>query len=270
MGIPVSRRTMAILLPASTVLGGTLAALAAEPLRIAAAASFRQALDDIIAAYQKQGGQRVVATYGATGNLVGQIVQGAPFDLLLAADEESTARLAAASLTTAQPDVLVQGRISLIVPRGSKLTFGQGFMEPGAAPGAALLRAAFEAGQIQRFAIANPELAPYGRAGREALEKLDLLALAKPRFVYGENVGQVAQYVATGAAEAGITAHALTTAEPLASALRASPISQSLHAPIRQTFVVLKRGGAGAAEFGAFLKGADAGAIFERHGFAKP
>ncbi len=274
MASPCSRRAISIALVSSGLHLSVARVRAEQPVRIAAAASFRQAVDDIIAAYQKQTGQKMLPTYGATGNLVNQIQQGAPFDLFLAADEESTARIASAGLAAGAPELLVRGGISLITPRASPLAFSGSFrVTPtagGPTPGGQQLRAAFEAGQIRRFAIGNPELAPYGKAAREALENLGLLQLAAPRFVFGENVGQVAQYVASGAAEAGITATALTKAEPLASALTGVELPQSLHAPINQTFIVLKRAGAGAAAFRAFLKGADARAIFERHGFVTP
>ncbi|MFM9939292.1 MAG: molybdate ABC transporter substrate-binding protein [Hyphomicrobiaceae bacterium] len=247
--------------------------MAAQPVRVAAAASFRQALDQIVAAYEKQSGQRIVVTYGATGNLTGQMLHGAPFDMLLAADEEGTARLATAGLTTGPPQILVRGRISLVLasksPIGIRLAFTGDAIE-SVLPDVGGLRDALATGKIRRFAIANPELAPYGRAAKEALTKLNLLELTRPRFVFGENVGQVAQYVASGAAEAGITAHALTIAEPLASALQTFALPQGLHGPINQTFVVVKQASAAAADFARFLVGPEARAIFDRNGFDRP
>ena len=231
------------------------------PIRIAAAASFRQALDEIVRAYEQRYGQPALVTYGVTGNLVRQILLGAPFDVFLAADEASTARLVASGQTNGTAEVLVQGRISFIVPRSSKLEAGADLSG---------VRSALEAGLINRFAIANPELAPYGRAAKEALGKLGLLDLAAPRFVYGENVGQVAQFVASGAADAGITAHSLIIAEPLASGLKATELSLELHAPIKQTFVVLKGAAPQALSFAGFLRDGQARAIFDRHGFARP
>jgi molybdate transport system substrate-binding protein len=102
----------------------------------------------------------VRVTYGATGNLVHQIESGAPFQLLLAADEKSVDKLAAAGLTDGAPSVFAQGRISLVAPIGSAVVVD------GELKG---LGEALAAGTVKHFAIANPEVAPYGVAAREAL-----------------------------------------------------------------------------------------------------
>lgn len=234
---------------------------AAQEVRIAVAASFRDAVEEIVAEYAKAGRPKPVAVYGATGNLMRQITQGAPFDVFLAADEESTQKLAADGLTTGPPEVLVKGRLSLIVNPSS-----------GMAPDAELagLRTAMDAQRLQRFAIANPEIAPYGRAAREALEKLGLLPKITPYLVFGENVGQVAQYVATGAAQAGLTAQSVVMVEPAASQVKSVVLPTTLHAPINQTLVVLKRSGPAGISFADHLKSAASYAIFERYGFVRP
>lgn len=234
---------------------------AAEEVRIAAAASFREALDAIIAGYQQSTAVKVTVIYGATGNLMRQIALSAPFDLFLAADEESPRRLAADGFTANVPEVLVSGRLSLVWSLQSAIAPGNDF---------AGLRAAVASGTIRRFAIANPEIAPYGRAAKEALDKLGLLPALQNRFAFAENIGQTAQYVATGAAEAGIVARSLAVVEPLRSQVGSLDIPADFHAPINQAFVILKRAGAEAGKFALHLKSAQAYAIFDRHGFARP
>ncbi len=234
---------------------------AAQEVRIAVAASFRDAIEEIVAEYAKTGRPKPVVVYGATGNLMRQIMQGAPFDVFLAADEESTQKLAAEGLTTGPPEILVTGRLSLIVNPASNIAPDTGL---------AGIRSAIDARTLRRFAIANPELAPYGRAAREAMAKLGLLPEIAPLLVFGENVGQVTQYVATGAAQAGLTAQSVIVTEPAASQVKSVVLPTSLHAPINQTLVVLKRSGPAGVSFADYLKSAASYAIFQRYGFARP
>ena len=100
---------------------------------------------------------------------------------------------------------------------------------------------AFAGHALSRFAIANPEHAPYGARAREALEKSGLWGPMQSGLVLAENVAQAAQYVVTGAAEAGITALPLVKTGPTATALRFSVVPAELHTPLRQRMVLTKR-----------------------------
>jgi molybdate transport system substrate-binding protein len=121
---------------------------------------------------------------------------------------------------------------------------------------------------IRHFAIANPEHAPYGRAAREALERLGLWQWARPKLVLGENIAQATQFVTSGAAQAGITALSLALAPEVAQLARHVVLPDRLHAPLRQRMVLLKSASAQASEFYAFLQTQAARAILRRYGFA--
>jgi molybdate transport system substrate-binding protein len=228
---------------------------------IAAAASLRYALDEIAARFQQETGQDVRLTYGATGSLVHQIENGAPFELLLAADEASVKRLAEKGRTEGAPSIFARGRISLVAPKGSPVAVD------GELKG---LGAALAAGKVQHFAIANPDTAPYGRAAREALQKAGLWSDVEPLLVLGENVGQAAQFATTGAAEAGIVAHSLVVAPDVAAKITAAQIPETWHQPINHGMALLKGAGPAARAFAAFVRNEESRAVLERNGFSVP
>ena len=171
----------------------TAAAPAEEGPTVAAAASLRPALDAIAKSFETASGQSVRITYGATGNFVQQIEKGAPFQLLLAADDESVKKLAAENLTDGMPVIFAHGQLSLVASKDSPVAVDAELKG---------LKAALASGKVKHFAIANPEIAPYGRAARETLQKEGLWDELQPLLVIGENVGQAAQFAASGAAEA--------------------------------------------------------------------
>jgi molybdate transport system substrate-binding protein len=232
-----------------------------EPPAIAAAASLRFALDEIAKVFEKETGQPVRITYGATGNLVHQIENGAPFQLLLAADTKSVKKLEEGGRTDGAPSVFAQGRISLVAPIGSPVTVDSELKGLGEA---------LAAKTVKHLAIANPEVAPYGVAAREALQKANLWAGVEPLLVLGENVGQAAQFVTTGAAEAGIVAHSLAVSAELKPNITAALIPDSWHKPILHGMALVKGAGKVARDFAAFIKGKEARAILEPHGFSEP
>ena len=182
-----------------------------KPPTIAVAASLRTAIEDIIGQFAATGGGKITASYGATGNLVRQVETGAPFELFLAADEKSVDRLAAAGLTDGAGNILVEGRLAIVAPVASPVEVD---------PELAGLRKAFDGGKVTRLAIANPELAPYGRAAEEALSKAGLLETAKPKFVLGESVAQTAQYAATGSVEAALIPQSLALSAEIAPKIK--------------------------------------------------
>jgi molybdate transport system substrate-binding protein len=237
------------------------AAQAAEPPIVAAAASLRYALDEIAMRFEQATGQRVRLAFGATGSLVHQIEAGAPFELFLAADDASVQRLAEKGRTEGPPSIFAQGRIVLIAPKGSPVAVD------GALEG---LRAALAADAVKHFAIANPEVAPYGRAARQALQTAKLWDEIAPRLVLGENVGQAAQFATTGAAEAGINANSLAVASDIAPKIDAALIPAAWHQPIDHGMALLQGAGATARAFAAFVRGPEARAILERNGFSVP
>jgi molybdate transport system substrate-binding protein len=121
-----------------------------------------------------------------------------------------------------------------------------------------------------KLAIANPALAPYGLAAEEALQRSGVGALAARQKVLGDNIGQATQFVATGAAQAGITALALTTAPEIAQTLQVLPLPEHLHGPLHQRMVLLKEASPAAMAWHRFLLSPQAQAVFVRHGYALP
>ena len=234
---------------------------AADGPAVAAAVSLRYALDEIAAEFEKKTGVKPRITYGATGNLVQQIEKAAPFQVLFAADDESVKKLAAENLTEGAPSIFARGQISIVALKGSPVAVD------GELKG---LSEALAAGKVAHFAIANPDVAPYGRAAREALQKAGLWDKLASKLVLGENVGQAAQFATTGAAEAGIIAHPLAISAEMAPKITAALIPESWHQPIDHGMVVIKGAGEPARAFAEYVKGGEGRAILERNGFSVP
>jgi molybdate transport system substrate-binding protein len=229
--------------------------------RVAAASDLKFALDAIIAAFRQETGLEIVPVYGSSGNFRRQIAQGAPFEMFMSADEDFVFQLADEGLTRDRGSLYGIGRIVLLAPHASPLAVDEGLQG---------LKAALADGRIRRFAIANPEHAPYGRAAEEALRHAGLWEAIRPRLVLGENVSQAAQFALSGSAEGGIVALSLVRAPQLAEAGRHALIAEGWHRPLAQRMVLLKQAGATAAQFHAYLQGRSARAALERYGFALP
>ena len=242
------------------VLSG-IAGAAEDPPAIAAAADLKFALDEVAAKFRAETGQDVRLVFGSSGNFARQIEQGAPFQMFLSADEGFVERLVRNGLTRDAGALYAVGRIVLFAPHGSPLHADEGL---------AGLRAALAAGRIRRFAIANPEHAPYGRAAMQALQAEGLWDAIRPVLALGENVSQAAQFAASGAAQGGIFAYALALSPEVSKLGRFALIPAERHAPLRQRMVLLKQAGATAQAFYAFVQTRPAREIFIRYGFALP
>jgi molybdate transport system substrate-binding protein len=237
------------------------AAQAQSPVRIkiAAASNLKFVLADLASLYRQQTGVQVEVNLGASGNLARQILQGLPVAQFISADEVWVAELAKAGRSVDAGQRYATGRLALIVPKNSALPLAQGLaavvrsMKPG-----------------DKFAIANPALAPYGVAALEALQRAGVGPLPAHQKVLGDHIGQATQFVATGAAQAGITALALAQVPEIAPSLQVLPLPADLHAPLHQRMVLLKGAGGAAADWHRFLLSPAAQAVFVRHGYALP
>lgn len=224
-----------------------LAPARAETVLVAAAANVTAVAEELAVAFAEATGHEAVLTFGSTGGLYAQIVQGAPFEVYLAADAE-------------RPELALAA--GLAVP-GSGFTYAYGRLALYSTTldvdaGAAL------SGNFRRLAIADPALAPYGRASLEVLATLGLAEAVADRLVVGASVTQALQFVVSGNAELGFVAAAqlgdgsywLVPAE--------------LHAPIRQDTVLLQTGAENPAAlaFMAFLRGEAAAAMLRDAGYA--
>jgi molybdate transport system substrate-binding protein len=234
---------------------------AAQAPAIAAAADLKFALTELVAHYKAQTGRDVNVAFGSSGNLAQQIEHGAPFELFLSADEGYVRRLAERGFTRDAGVLYATGRIVLFIPSGSPL-------RPD--PTLADLRAAIADGRLRRFALANPEHAPYGRAAREALQAAGVWDAVQPALVLGENVAQATQFAASGNAQGGIVASAMVKSPEVASRGTAVLLAASLHKPLHQRMVLLKRAGPPAEAFFAWLQTKPAREVFVRFGFALP
>lgn len=228
---------------------------------VAAASDLNFALTAIAEQFARDGGQKVELVFGSSGTLTRQIRDSAPFEMFLSADEAFVEELAKAGLTRDRGTLYGVGRIVLFAPTGSPLNPREGL------DGLARLLAS---GRVTRFAIANPEHAPYGRAAEAALRKRGLWTDLQPRLVLGENISQAAQFATTGNAVGGIIAYSLALAPNLKDRGTYALIPDADHAPLRQRMVLLKRAGPVVERFYRYLQEASARAILERYGFTLP
>jgi len=251
-------------LTAFAIMIGVLAptgAQAADVPTIAAASSVQYALTDLSAEFRRETGHEVRLAFGASGNLRRQIADGAPFELFLSADEGYADALVRDKRTLDAGTVYAVGRLALFVPNGSPIKLDATLADLGAA---------LDDGRLRKLAIANPELAPYGRAAQQALERAGLWKRAEAHLVLGENISQAAQFAASGAAQAGIIAYSLTREPGIAERGRFVLLPACDHAPLAQKMVLLKGASATAGAFAAFVQSPKARAIFARYGFEAP
>jgi len=228
---------------------------------VAAASDLKFALDEVLAMFQKDTGQAARVSYGSSGNFMRQIAQDAPFELFLSADEAFVFQLAERNRTIDRGVLYATGRIVLFAPTASRL-------QPDAQ--LADLRQALGDGRVTRFAIANPEHAPYGRAAKEALTSVGLWDLLQPRLVLGENVSQAAQFAVSGSTQGGILAYSLVLAPAFAQAGRYVLIPDNLHQPLRQRMALTPKAGPTARALYTYLQQPAARAVLRRYGFVLP
>jgi molybdate transport system substrate-binding protein len=229
--------------------------------RIAAAANLNFALPEIAKQFERDRGERVELVFGSSGMLTRQIRDGAPFEAFLAADEEFPRQLTAEGLTRDAGVVYAIGRLVLFAPHGSPLTVDERLEG---------LSRLVKAGGVGRFAIANPDVAPYGVAAREVLQKHGLWDRLRPNIVLGDNLSQTTQFATTGNAVGGLIAYSLVLSPQFGDRGKYAVLPEADHRPLRQRMVIMKRAGPVAERFYQYLQGADARAILRKHGFSVP
>ena len=235
---------------------------APKPLLIAAAADMKFALDEVLAEFRKAHPEHdAKPTYGSSGTLFAQLDNGAPFDLFLSADGKFPRQLIERG--KAEKDSLffyAIGHLVVWVPKDSKLDV--------AALGVKTLLDA----SVRKVAIANPEVAPYGAAAVAALKKLGVQEAVSAKLVLGENVAQAAQFVESGAADAGVISLSLALAPKMREAGRYWEVPVDAFPKLEQAGVI--RAGAanraGAAQLREFLTSPAGRDILRRYGFVLP
>ena len=179
----------------------------------------------------------------------------------MSADEDFIFKLADQKLTVDRGALYATGRIVLFVPKGSPVRADAQFAD---------LRRALSDQRLVKFAIANPEHAPYGRAAMEALKSSGLWSTIEPRLVLGENVSQAAQFAVSGSTQGGIFAYSLALAPAFSNAGTYALVPENLHQPLRQRMALTRKAGDIAREFYAYLQQPVARAVFKRNGFVLP
>lgn len=238
-------------LACAVALLATGAAQAGE-VHVAVAANFATTVRALGEAFEKESGDTVVVSAGSTGKLYAQIVNGAPYEVFLAADAERPRRLEAEGHAIA----------------GSRLVYALGQLVLWSPDTERVKDASALRGKFRHLAIANPELAPYGAAARDTLRRLGLWDALQPRLVRGEDIGQTYQFVATGNAELGFVALSQVTGAAGSRWL----VPADHHAPLEQQAVLLAPGrdDDAARAFLAFLQGDAARTMIEAAGYALP
>lgn len=241
-------------LPALCLVLASAAALA-DDVQVAVAANFTAPMKLIAADFEKDTGHKAVLTFGATGKFYAQITHGAPFEVFLAADDETPAKLEKEGAAV----------------NGSRFTYATGKLvlwsaQPGVvdAQGEVLKK-----GSFKKIAIAAPKLAPYGAAAVETMAKLGLQAALEPKLVQGESIGQAFSFVSTGNAELGFIALSQVYEGGKIKSGSAWVVPDSLHSPIRQDAVLLARAkdNKAAVQLMAFLKTEKARAVIRSFGY---
>lgn len=231
-------------------------------VRVAAAADLRFALDELAGDFERKSpGIKVTPTYGSSGNFFAQLSNEAPFDLYLSADMDYPRKLVEQGKAEKGSEfVYAVGYLVVWVPAGSKLDVAKLGLRALANP------------SVKKVAIANPKHAPYGRAAEAALKKLGVYDAVKDRLVLGDNVAQAAQFVESGAADAGVIALSLALAPSLRERGRYAEVPLDAYPRLEQGGVVLS----GAKDRGAaaamrdFLTGAEGRAVLKKYGFRLP
>lgn len=226
-----------------------------EEVRVAVASNFVTTLKALAVDFERNSGHRVLLSAGATGKLYAQIKGGAPFDLLLAADDVTPRRLEA------------EGHAVV----GSRFTYAIGKLvlwsaQPGLVDAQAKV---LQTGNFKHLAIASPKLAPYGVAAEQTLTRLGLLHALTPRLVQGESIGQTYSFVASGNAELGFVALSQLMESGIISKGSAWVVPADLYQALRQDAVLLAPGrhNAGAQALLSFLKTPAGKAVLRSFGY---
>lgn len=229
-------------------------AVTAAEIRVAVAANFRYAMQDLAPRFEASTGHELMLIYGSTGKLFAQIQNGAPFDVFLAADE-------------LRPRMLEEdGNIV----SGSRFVYAIGKLVLWSADADALVDERRLTGGTYRFlAIANPILAPYGRAARQAMLKLGVWESAFPLLVQGENIGQTYQFVVSGNADLGLIALAQIRIPGAGNSGAWWEVPETHYDPIRQQAALIKDSPATRA-FVSFMRSDEAIAVMRSYGYDVP
>ncbi|QDF99402.1 molybdate ABC transporter substrate-binding protein [Azoarcus sp. DD4] len=239
------------------VLGAGFVACTAQAaeVQVAVAANFTAPMQAIAAAFEKDTGHKAVVAFGATGKFYAQIVNGAPFEVFLAADDNTPAKLEGEGGTVAG------SRFTYAIGKLVLWSAKEGYVDAGGE--------VLKNGGFKHLSLANPKTAPYGAAAMSTLARLGLGDGLQGRIVQGENITQAHQFVATGNAELGFVALSQVYKDGKVSSGSAWIVPGEYYEPIRQDAVILAKGkdNPAAAALVAYLKGPKAAAVIKSYGY---
>jgi molybdate transport system substrate-binding protein len=246
----------------SSILAILLAAYAttlrAEEALLAVAANFSAPMQQIATLFQKDTGHTIKLSFGATGAIYAQIKNGAPFDVFLSADQSTAQKLALEGLAVPNSRfTYATGQLALW-SKQKDLVDGKGQI--------------LKSNSIQRIAVANPKLAPYGAAALETITNLGLVNELQPKLVQGDNISQTYQFVFTQNAQVGFVALSQIYANDAISSGSAWIVPSHLYKPIAQDAILLRKGSdnAAAKALMLYLKGDKARQIIKSYGYLVP
>lgn len=249
------RRTLAtgLLLSAHNALGRS-----RQPT-IAAASSLRHVLPEIANAFAATGQRKPRLTFGSSGNLYRQIIQGAPFGVFLSADAQFPAALEKKGLTVEPVRDYALGRIALVTPKPGKMLIS-----------VEMWKGAVAADSFRRLAIANPKHAPYGEAAIQVLESFGLETNLKSGLIIGENASQAAQFLLTGSVDGALLPLALARSRRLANRTTYVDLEANTHQPIRHGMALIDHANRGERAFYRFMTSTTAQRLLSDVGFERP
>ena len=228
---------------------------------IAVASNFAPVTEEISKQFTAMTGKNIRISAGASGTLFRQIESGAPFELFLSADEDYVQRLYEKGLTIDYGRIYAIGVLVLYIPNISHLDYMQNIE--------GMIRQII-LDKSCKLAIANPELAPYGRAAQQVLNRFITANKIQGREILGENVGQTAQFALTGIVDAAFLPYSLAITPPMQEAGHFELVPGEWYHPINQRMVMLKDAGAVTREFYDYLGGAKSKAVIKKYGYAIP
>ena len=231
---------------------------AAGTAHIAAASNLINVLNDISEQYRTESGNRITLSFGSSGDIARQIIQGAPYQLFISADRAYLDTLSENGIEFAAVTPFVQGQIILFIPNESMLS--------GISDAGGIVKRLYN-GEYRRIAIANPEHAPYGVAAREALTHAGLWVFEQKRLLIGENAAQTMQFALNGSVDLAVVPAAYAYLPETTRRGTVVPIPADWYQPVRQYMVLLKNAGPTATGFYHYLLSERVRGIVERQGY---
>ena len=232
--------------------------LRAEGAMVAVAANFSAPMQQIAALFQKETGHQIKLSFGASGGIYAQIKNGAPFDLFLSADQLTPQKLEAEALGVPNSRFTYATGQLVLWSKQEGLVDAKGHV--------------LQNKSIQRIALANPKLAPYGAAAIETMTNLGLLKELQSKLVQGDNIAQTYQFVSTQNAQIGFVALSQVFANGKITSGSAWIVPGNLHQPIQQDVILLRKGqdNKAATALLLYLKGEQAKKIMKSFGYLSP